>query len=196
MNHKIFLITGTNKGIGFGIVRSLLFQAPPGSIINLTARDTQRGENAASCLLHGTKHGKLDMLINNASMPLKEAEQMIAINYHGTLNVHPFTHPCRIVNISVACHLSFFTSPSLRARISSPTLTIAKLSAMMESYLTLLRNGVDPATEGWPDNCYSNPDKIINCCCPGWGNGEGGPRPPKSLEESARIPVRLAVGDS
>ena len=39
---------------------------------------------------------------------------------------------------------------------------------------------------------------LVNCCCPGWvatdmGNLLG--RPPKSLEDGAKIPVRLAVGD-
>lgn len=42
-----------------------------------------------------------------------------------------------------------------------------------------------------------NQKVLINCCCPGWidtdmGNQIG--RPLKTLEEGARIPVRLAIG--
>ena len=43
-----------------------------------------------------------------------------------------------------------------------------------------------------------NPDVLINCCCPGWVDTDMGHqvgKPPKTLEEGARIPVRLAVGE-
>ena len=122
----------------------------------------------------------------------------------------------RIVNVSsVAGHLHNFNSPGLVSSLTSPSLTIPRLTTLIESYLTLLRSGIDPSTHGWPRNCYSvtkaattaltnilareNPDRQINSCCPGWvdtdmGNKVG--KPPKTLEEGARIPVRLAVGDT
>jgi carbonyl reductase 1 len=43
-----------------------------------------------------------------------------------------------------------------------------------------------------------NPDVQINCCCPGWVDTDMGNilgKPPKTLEQGARIPVRLAIGD-
>ena len=43
-----------------------------------------------------------------------------------------------------------------------------------------------------------NEDLLINACCPGWvatGMGNMVGKPPKTAEEGARIPVRLAVGD-
>ena len=43
-----------------------------------------------------------------------------------------------------------------------------------------------------------NPDVLVNCCCPGWVDTDMGHqvgRPPKTLEEGARIPVRLAIGE-
>lgn len=43
-----------------------------------------------------------------------------------------------------------------------------------------------------------HPDLLINCCCPGWVDTDMGQllgQPPKSLEDGAKIPVRLAVGD-
>lgn len=43
-----------------------------------------------------------------------------------------------------------------------------------------------------------HPEILINCCCPGWVDSDMGNmlgKPPKSLEDGAKIPVRLAVGD-
>ena len=43
-----------------------------------------------------------------------------------------------------------------------------------------------------------NEGVLVNCCCPGWVATDMGRivgRPPKTEEEGARIPVRLAVGD-
>lgn len=43
-----------------------------------------------------------------------------------------------------------------------------------------------------------NPGVLVNCCCPGWVDSDTGRlmgKPPKTLEEGAAIPVKLAVGD-
>ncbi|KAJ8122258.1 hypothetical protein ONZ43_g1507 [Nemania bipapillata] len=67
---------------------------------------------------------------------------------------------------------------------------------------------------GWPRMAYfpskaalnaatrilarDNPDLLINCCCPGWVDTElGGQagRPPKTPEQGAAIPLRLAFGN-
>lgn len=44
-----------------------------------------------------------------------------------------------------------------------------------------------------------NPEVKINCCCPGWVETDMGKMvgnsPPKTPEEGAKIPVRLALGD-
>ncbi len=43
-----------------------------------------------------------------------------------------------------------------------------------------------------------HPDLLINCCCPGWVDTDMGQmlgQPPKSTEDGAKIPVRLAAGD-
>ena len=44
-----------------------------------------------------------------------------------------------------------------------------------------------------------HPDVLVNCCCPGWcdtdmGNTAKG-KPPKTSDQGARIPTRLAIGD-
>lgn len=47
----VTLITGANKGIGFAIARQLL---DLGHVVYVGARDTGRGEEAASALGHGS----------------------------------------------------------------------------------------------------------------------------------------------
>ncbi|OMJ69741.1 hypothetical protein SteCoe_32445 [Stentor coeruleus] len=49
---KVILITGSNKGIGFGSAKALLEQAPEFKTIILTARDPSLGESARQALGH------------------------------------------------------------------------------------------------------------------------------------------------
>ncbi|KAF7639039.1 hypothetical protein Mgra_00001566 [Meloidogyne graminicola] len=60
MNGKIFVVTGANKGIGYGIVRGLAKQLN-GSIIYLTARNSSLGQTA----LHNLEKELGDKKINN-----------------------------------------------------------------------------------------------------------------------------------
>ncbi|OMJ87455.1 hypothetical protein SteCoe_10785 [Stentor coeruleus] len=92
---KVVLITGSNKGIGFGTAKALLEQAPEFKTIILTARDSSLGESARQALGHldrtdfikldvvsksdiqaaasfvQSKYGHLDVLVNNAGFLIK-----------------------------------------------------------------------------------------------------------------------------
>lgn len=92
---QVILVTGANKGIGYGIVQNLLSSAPPSSTIYLTSRNEEAGRKALFKLSGGagrsklvyhkldisnqesidamfdkikSAHGQLDVLVNNASV--------------------------------------------------------------------------------------------------------------------------------
>jgi NAD(P)-dependent dehydrogenase (short-subunit alcohol dehydrogenase family) len=115
MEKKIILVTGSNKGIGFEIVRQLAAQ---GHEVILTARDETKGLealkklkteklNAHFVLLDivdeksiqsafakvKTQFGKLDVLINNGAILLKEDQSLIkgdASVFEKTLQANAF----------------------------------------------------------------------------------------------------------
>jgi carbonyl reductase 1 len=125
--------------------------------------------------------------------------------------------PSRIVNISsVASSLKAY-SPTIQAllRSSATSMAWSDLSDITEKYLTSVANGTEESAGFGPlGRAYSfskatvnalifilareNPDILINACCPGWVATDMGRqigRAPKSVEDGAKIPVRLAVGD-
>ncbi|KAI1722095.1 short chain dehydrogenase domain-containing protein [Ditylenchus destructor] len=103
MSKKVFVVTGSNKGIGYGIVRGLAEKVAD-SVIYLTARNTTLGDQAlkkvheelgakkkSEILFHQLditdevscqklashlkeKHGAIDVLINNAAIAFDEDE--------------------------------------------------------------------------------------------------------------------------
>ena len=121
----------------------------------------------------------------------------------------------RIVNVSSTGSSLSPYSDAIKQRFRSCS-SISDVDAMAEEYLKAYDGG-KLAQAGFGNgeavsyqvskSCINaltqvlgklNPDVQINCCCPGWvdtGMGNILGKPPKSIEEGARIPVRLAVGD-
>lgn len=167
----------------------------------------------------------LDVLINNAGVNIDDnfsyanASKTMNTNYRGTLAICEallplMQHPgSRIVNLSsTGSNLRSFSKP-LQQRFRSIT-NLRDLESLMRMYEEAVKEGKD-VEAGFPaQRSYSvskaainvltkvlaqeNQGIMINCCCPGWvstdmGNQVG--RAPKTPEEGARIPVKLAFGD-
>ncbi|KAF2029109.1 NAD(P)-binding protein [Setomelanomma holmii] len=161
---------------------------------------------------------------NNRETPELAAET-IDVNYCGTKNMCGLflgeggmadVKGSRIVNVSsTASQLSNYDS-SIQQRFHAVK-SIADVDHLAKSYSTTLKQSPEAQKEsGWgaAPRSYQvskalmnaltvvlakqSPDVMINCCCPGWVDSDMGNqigRPPKTLEEGARIPVRLAIGD-
>ena len=137
-------------------------------------------------------------------------------NYHGTLALTEACLPLlrrgedpRIVNVaSMAGRLSQL-SPALQAQFSSPELTTARLTKLVEDFEADVAAGAH-VEKGWSRSNYGlskcaliaatrvlareNPRVKVNACCPGYCatdmSSHKGPRPPS---EGARNAVMLAA---
>ena len=247
MSTKTIVVTGSNRGIGQGIIQ-LLAQTPhqPPLVILATSRsgtdlhiqpshsnkiqyaklDVSDKSSITSFLNSAPR--PIDVLMNNAGINNNSNEtpdlavQTIDVNYRGTKDMCELflseggmaQQPgARIVNVSsTACQLNNY-APEIQDRFGAAK-SLSDIDALASSYLSAVRAGKQ-SEEGWGSGAKSyqvskalinaltavlashNSGVLINCCCPGWVDTDMGQqigRPPKTLEEGARIPVRLAVG--
>jgi len=174
--------------------------------------------------------GGIDVLINNAAIAFKndatepfseQAEVTVKVNYFNTLHVcdilFPILRPhARVVNLSSSAgHLSRIPSPELRAKFSSPTLTIEKLNELINQFVTDSKEGKHVET-GWGNSAYvvskvgvtaltiiqqrnfdNEPEKrdiSINCVHPGYVDTDmTSHKGPLTIEEGAIAPLYLAL---
>ncbi|KAF8849677.1 NAD(P)-binding protein [Acephala macrosclerotiorum] len=151
----------------------------------------------------------------------ENAKAELDVNYRGTLKMClafiPILGPKgRIVNVSAATLTRELYRPDIQARFSGNKVTLSSLEELVNQYERAVANDTEER-EGFGDrkkayfvgkSCVNaltsvlareNEGLVINAGCPGWvdtrmGNlGVG--RPPKNLEEGARVPVRLAFGE-
>lgn len=248
----VIVVTGSNRGIGQGIIqllaatkhpRPLLILATSRSGVDLSIRASHSNEiqykkldvsdrSSISAFLNSmsNNNAQIDVLINNAGINNNYREtpdlasEVISVNYRGTrdmcnifLNEGKMAENsgARVVNVSsTACQLSNY-SQALQKRFKNVK-SISDVDALVEKYEADMRQGDHiQSKEGWGSGPRSyqvskasinavtvvlaeqNPSVLINCCCPGWVDTDMGQqvgKPSKTLEEGARIPVRLAIG--
>jgi carbonyl reductase 1 len=247
------VVTGSNRGIGQGIIQllaktqhqhPLIIYATSRAGTDLGIKPSHSNEIHYSKLDVGDKasissflqntvndNAPISVLINNAGINNNNREtpdlasQAIDVNYRGTRDMCQMfledgkmsRNPrSRIVNVSsTACQLSNYASSvqeSFRAVKS-----VSDVDDLAKQYESAVHKGGDAQADGgWGAGSRSyqvskalinaltvvlaqqNTDVLVNCCCPGWVNTDMGHqvgKPPKTLEEGARIPVRLAIGD-
>lgn len=153
------------------------------------------------------------------------AAETIQTNYGGTRDMCKafLAQPnlksgSRIVNVTSGYNLLKTYGQAIQDRFRGVT-EITDLDAMADDYLKVVKLGQEAQQEaGWGSGARSykvskalnnavtillakqHPDVLINSCCPGWtdtamGNQAQGGKPPKTPQEGARVPVRLAIGD-
>ena len=122
----------------------------------------------------------------------------------------------RIVNVSsTGSSLNNYSQEIQSAfRESANDLSYDGLNAILKKYTDAVSTSTEQQA-GFPQQSYAvskaamnamtgilantNPQVQINCCCPGWVATDMGKmvgsKPPKSTEEAARIPLKLAFKD-
>ncbi|XP_026501073.1 carbonyl reductase [NADPH] 1-like [Vanessa tameamea] len=178
MAEKIAAVTGANKGLGFSIVKGLCERF--NGIVYLTSRNEKRGLEAVKKLnalglkpqfysldvsdkssikkfadYIKTKHGGLDVLVNNAGMlelekvypTYEEAKRNIDVNYRSLLDIEEFLYPllrdgARVINVSSACgHLSNLKNKKWLDVLTKQDLKTEDINYFVNNYLESLKNG-------------------------------------------------------
>ncbi|CAK4021574.1 Hypothetical predicted protein [Lecanosticta acicola] len=153
----------------------------------------------------------------------ENAKKTLDVNFRGTVEMCqaflPFLSRAgnqgggRIVNLaSVASSIKAY-SPEIQARIRDAS-DLKELEQLAREFESSVSTSTEQSTGfGPPGRSYSvskallrsatnllarqNPSLLINSCCPGWISTDMGKlvgsRPPKTPQQGAQIPVRLAV---
>ncbi|XP_072047286.1 carbonyl reductase [NADPH] 1-like [Amphiura filiformis] len=189
---RIAVVTGSNKGIGFATVRALCKQIDNG-VVYLTARDEGRGQAAVEELKkenlnprfhqldvndqksidrlrdHLVKeHGGLDVLVNNAGIAFKHADQTpvsaqapvtMATNFDGLLAVCHTLFPI-IRSHGRVCQIGSECGPTTYVKISDELKSRFKNAATEQDVIQLMQEFLNSAKDGslkekgWAERSY------------------------------------------
>ena len=213
-DEKIAVVTGGNKGIGFGICRSL---AKQGIRTILTARDVSRGEIAKEQLKRegleiifypldvtdensidslasflAKEFGKLDILINNAA--IRKDAGMVGLDV--PIKIFREMMETNLYGPLMICQaLAPLLKKSSAGRIvnvSSGMGSLASMGGGSPAY-RITKTALNAMTKVLASE-FQGTGVLVNCCHPGWVRTDmGGKNAAKSIDEGADTPVWLAL---
>ncbi|POI34461.1 hypothetical protein CIB84_001787 [Bambusicola thoracicus] len=217
-NVPVAVVTGSNKGIGFAIVRDLCKQFK--GDVYLTARDPARGQEAVAKLQEEGLHPLFHQLDIDDPQSIRVLRDFLKEKYGGLnvlVNNAGIAFKGRVVNVSSMVSISALggCSQELQKKFRSDTITEDELVELMTKFVEDTKKSVHEK-EGWPNTAYGvskigvtvlsriqarmlNEKRkgdhiLLNACCPGWVRTDmAGSKAPKSPEEGAETPVYLAL---
>lgn len=214
---KIAVVTGGNKGVGFGACRLL---AKAGVRVVLTARDKGRGAEAADKLrdegfdVHfhqlditedasvkaletylAKELNRLDILINNAAILNDRSLTSLTLEL-GTLKEMMDTNVYGALRVSQALAPLLKESPAGRiVNVSSWFGSMANMQGGGYAAYRMTKAALNALTQIMAEDLHGT-NVTVNAACPGWVRTDmGGGGAPNSWEEGADTPVWLALQD-
>lgn len=215
MERKVILVTGANKGIGFEIVRQL---AKLGHEVLLASRDEGKGKDALLSLQSENlsvrtvplditdessikkaviyvqqQFGKLDVLINNAAILLKEDQSLLKNNWSA---IEESVQTNAMAQLKVTRHFQTLLGKGSRiimtssggGSMSDPVGGWSPAYCIAKSLLNAITRHL--AYE------YSSQQISVNAFCPGWVKTDmGGKSAPRSVQQGADTAVWLATAE-
>jgi NAD(P)-dependent dehydrogenase (short-subunit alcohol dehydrogenase family) len=207
--HKVAVVTGANRGIGFEIARQL---RAAGMDVVLTARDEEKGERAARelgvkfhvldvtnqvsvdalALWLALEFGHLDVLVNNAGI-LPDGGQMLRRIKMTMLSEVFATNTTAPIRVTQTLMPLLLKSKAARVvNVSSALGQMASMGAGTPAY-RISKAALNAATAVFAAEMRGTPVKI-NAACPGWvATDMGGAGAPKTASQGADTAVWLAT---